>query len=118
PPRSPSTSLQAVSVALIALIIVILLMAFGFGVLGLAFSVLWTLLGYCLLGLVIGGLARLFVRGRTGIGLTATILYGIAGSLRGGVTPNGWLARGGAGQSPPAIAGAATLVIVTRPATR
>lgn len=106
------------SVALIALIIVILLMAFGFGVLGLAFSVLWTLLGYCLLGLVIGGLARLFVRGRTGIGLTATILYGIAGSLLGGVIANGWLDLGGVGQFLTAIACAAILVIVTRPATR
>ena len=66
----------------------------------------------------IGGIARLFVRGRSGIGLTATILYGIAGSLLGGVIANGWLDLGGVGQFLTAIACAAILVIVTRPATR
>jgi uncharacterized membrane protein YeaQ/YmgE (transglycosylase-associated protein family) len=107
-----------VSVALIALIIVILLLAFGFGVLGFALSVLGTLVWYCILGLVIGGLARLFVKGRSGMGLVATILYGVAGSLLGGVIANGWLDLGGIGQFLTAIACAAILVIVTRPATR
>ena len=40
------------------------IMAFGFGLLGFAFSVAWSLLWYGLVGLVIGGLGRLIVSGR------------------------------------------------------
>jgi uncharacterized membrane protein YeaQ/YmgE (transglycosylase-associated protein family) len=101
--------------ALIALILVILFMAFGFGVLGLALGVFWTLLWYGLVGLVIGGLGRLFVSGRREIGLAATALYGIAGALLGGVIANDWLDLGWFGQFLTAVAVAAVLVVVTVP---
>jgi uncharacterized membrane protein YeaQ/YmgE (transglycosylase-associated protein family) len=103
--------------ALIALILVILFIAFGFGVLGFALSVFWTMLWYALVGLVIGGLARLFVSGRREIGLTATALYGIAGALLGGVIANDWLDVGWLGQFLTAIAVAALLVVITVPRT-
>ena len=84
--------------ALIALILVILFLAFGFGALGFALGVFWTMLWYAVVGLVIGGLGRLFVSGRRDIGLTATALYGIAGALLGGVIANDWLDLGWFGQ--------------------
>ena len=66
--------------ALIALILVILFLAFGIGVLGFTLHIFWLLLWYGAMGLIIGGLARLFVPGRQDhLGLTATALFGIAG---------------------------------------
>lgn len=46
-----------------------------------------SLLGYILIGLVVGLLARLVVPGRTRIGLFATIAIGVIGAVIGG-----WLA--------------------------
>ena len=69
---------------LIALILIVFFMAFGFGLLGFAFSVAWSLLWYGLVGLVIGGLGRLIVSGRQDMGLFETALFGIAGALIGG----------------------------------
>jgi uncharacterized membrane protein YeaQ/YmgE (transglycosylase-associated protein family) len=103
--------------ALIALILIILFMAFGFGVLGLALGVFWTMLWYACVGLVIGGLGRLFVSGRRDIGLGATALYGIAGALLGGVIANDWLDLGSLGQFLTAIVVAALLVVITVPRT-
>ena len=103
--------------ALIALILIILFMAFGFGVLGLALGVFWTMLWYACVGLVIGGLGRLFVSGRRDIGLGATALYGIAGALLGGVIANYWLDLGWFGQFLTAIVVAALLVVITVPRT-
>ena len=104
--------------ALIALILVILFMAFGFGALGFALSVFWTMLWYAVVGLVIGGLGRVFVSGRRDIGLGATVLYGIAGALLGGVIANDWLDLGWFGQFLTAVAVAAVLVAITVPRTR
>lgn len=101
--------------ALIALILVVLFIAFGFGALGFALSVFWTMLWYAVVGLVIGGLGRLFVSGRRDMGLMATALYGIAGALLGGVIANEWLDVGWFGQFLTAIAVAALLVVVTVP---
>lgn len=42
------------------------------------------ILAYALLGLVIGGLARLVVPGTRGMGVIATILIGIVGAVVGG----------------------------------
>ena len=103
--------------ALIALILVILFLAFGFGALGFAVGVFWTMLWYAVVGLVIGGLGRLFVSGRRDIGLAATALYGIAGALLGGVIANDWLDLGWFGQFLTAVAVAAVLVAVTMPRT-
>jgi uncharacterized membrane protein YeaQ/YmgE (transglycosylase-associated protein family) len=46
-----------------------------------------SLLGYILIGLVVGLLARLLVPGRTSIGLIGTVVVGVIGALVGG-----WLA--------------------------
>jgi uncharacterized membrane protein YeaQ/YmgE (transglycosylase-associated protein family) len=66
---------------LIALIVVIVVIALGVSVIGLAFSLLWSLL----IGLVIGLIARLLVPNTRGLGGFATALYGIAGSIVGGM---------------------------------
>jgi uncharacterized membrane protein YeaQ/YmgE (transglycosylase-associated protein family) len=44
-----------------------------------------TLIGWAIVGLVIGALARLAVRGTSGLGLFRTILCGIAGAIGGGL---------------------------------
>jgi uncharacterized membrane protein YeaQ/YmgE (transglycosylase-associated protein family) len=49
--------------------------------LGLAFKLFW----WVLIGLAIGALARLILPGEQRIGILATALYGIGGSLLGGV---------------------------------
>lgn len=46
-----------------------------------------SILGYILIGLVVGLIARLLVPGRTPVGIVGTILIGIAGAVLGG-----WLA--------------------------
>jgi uncharacterized membrane protein YeaQ/YmgE (transglycosylase-associated protein family) len=99
--------------ALIALILIVLMMAFGFGLLGFAISVLGTLIWYAVLGLVIGGLGRLVVSGRQDMGLLETMLFGIAGALLGGIVANDVLNVGWIGQFLTAIVIAALLVIVT-----
>jgi hypothetical protein len=63
--------LAGVSAALIALILIVFFMAFGFGLLGFALSVFWSLIWYSIVGLVIGGLARLVVSGRQELGCSA-----------------------------------------------
>ena len=65
----------------VLLLIVVLLLLFG----GWAIGVTFALLGYALTGLIVGALARLIVPGTQGLGILATILYGIAGSLLGGI---------------------------------
>ena len=97
--------------ALIALILVILFMAFGFGVLGFALSVLWSLVWYGIVGLLIGGLGRLVVSGRQDLTLFETALIGIAGALLGGIVANDVLDVGWFGQFLTAVIIAALLVI-------
>ena len=101
------------SLVLFALIAVVLLMAFGFGLLGFALSVVWTLIWYGIVGLVIGGLARLVVSGDHDMGLLETALFGVAGALLGGIIANEWLDIGWFGQFLTAIIVAALLVIAT-----
>ena len=67
--------------ALIVLLIVIAILLVGGAIIGLALKLVWLLL----IGLVIGALARLVLPGRQNIGLLATALCGIAGSLLGGI---------------------------------
>ena len=67
---------------------------------------------------MIGGLGRLFVSGRRDIGPAATVLYGIAGAVLGGVIANDWLDLGRFGQFLTAVAVAAVLVAITVPRTR
>jgi len=105
--------LGGMSAALIALILIVLFMAFGFGLLGFALSVFWTLIWYSIVGLVIGGLGRLLVSGRQQLGLVETALFGIAGALLGGIVANDILDLGWFGQFLTAVIIAALLVLVT-----
>src|SRR5689334_10985820 len=101
------------SAALIALILLVLFLASGFGLLGLAVGVLWHLIWYAVVGLVIGGLARLVVSGRQDMGLLAPALFGIAGALLGGIIANDILDVGWIGQFLTGVIVAALLVMVT-----
>src|SRR5215831_2805568 len=83
---------------LIALIAVVLLMAFGFGVFGFALWAFWTLAWYLAVGVVIGGLGRLVIPGRQSLTLIETALVGIAGALVGGMVGRRILDIGWAGQ--------------------
>jgi uncharacterized membrane protein YeaQ/YmgE (transglycosylase-associated protein family) len=65
----------------VILIAVILLLIFGGFIIGLTFQ----LLGLIVTGLIVGALARLVLPGRQITGLLATFLYGLAGSLLGGI---------------------------------
>ena len=68
-------------IILIVVIAIILLFVLGIAILGLVFKLLWL----ALVGLIIGALARAILPGRQDIGVLATALYGIGGSLLGGV---------------------------------
>lgn len=65
----------------VVLLVVVLALLLAGALIGLAFKLLW----FALIGLVIGGLARLVLPGRQEIGLLATALFGIAASLLGGI---------------------------------
>jgi uncharacterized membrane protein YeaQ/YmgE (transglycosylase-associated protein family) len=62
------------------LLVFVAIVVFG----GAVFAVGWFVVWYVLIGLVIGALARLLVRGTRGMGVGATILAGLAGSIAGG----------------------------------
>jgi uncharacterized membrane protein YeaQ/YmgE (transglycosylase-associated protein family) len=62
------------------LLLVVLFALFGGAVLSAGWWLLWT----ALVGLVIGGLARLLVSNTGGFGALPTIVAGVAGSLVGG----------------------------------
>ncbi len=65
----------------VVVILILALIVVGGVVVGLTLK----LLGWLLAGLVIGALARLVLPGPQALGWTATILYGLAGSLVGGI---------------------------------
>jgi uncharacterized membrane protein YeaQ/YmgE (transglycosylase-associated protein family) len=52
------------------------------------------ILGWILIGLVVGGLGRLIVPGRNPIGLILTVLVGIVGAVAGGAATRAMLGRG------------------------
>jgi uncharacterized membrane protein YeaQ/YmgE (transglycosylase-associated protein family) len=93
-------------VVLILLVLIVLMMAFGFGLLGFALSVAWSLIWYTVVGLVIGSLGRAVVSGNRSLGMLSTILIGIVGALLG-VLDVGWF-----GQFLTAVIVAAVLVLV------
>jgi uncharacterized membrane protein YeaQ/YmgE (transglycosylase-associated protein family) len=66
---------------LVILLVLVLMIALGIAVVGVVLKLLW----WVLVGLVIGGLARLVLRGDRPIGWLGTIAAGIAGALLGGV---------------------------------
>ena len=69
-----------VGALLVIVLAIVVLVVVGAAAFGLALKLLW----WALIGLFLGGLGRLVVPGRQPIGLLATALIGIAGSLLGG----------------------------------
>jgi uncharacterized membrane protein YeaQ/YmgE (transglycosylase-associated protein family) len=80
-PSSGRGKPESMVTLLVILLVLIVMIALGVAVVGLVLELLW----WALVGLVIGGLARLFVRGTQPIGWLGTIAAGIAGALLGGV---------------------------------
>lgn len=66
---------------LLVLLAVLIVLLIVLPLIGIA---LWTLLSIAVVGLIIGGLARLVIPGRQDIGILATILIGWIGSFVGG----------------------------------
>jgi uncharacterized membrane protein YeaQ/YmgE (transglycosylase-associated protein family) len=66
---------------LVILLVLIVMIALGVAVVGVVLELLW----WALVGLVIGALGRLVLRGSPPIGWLGTIAAGIAGALLGGV---------------------------------
>jgi uncharacterized membrane protein YeaQ/YmgE (transglycosylase-associated protein family) len=96
------------------LLVVVLVAAFGAGaVLGFTWMLLW----YVVVGLILGALARLLVRGTGGMGLGATVLAGITGSLLGGMLAD-WVGVDGALRLVVAVLVAAIAVAALAPITR
>jgi uncharacterized membrane protein YeaQ/YmgE (transglycosylase-associated protein family) len=80
-------------VVVVVLLVVIVALLLAGALVGLALELLWL----ALTGLIVGGLGRLVLPGKHGVGLLATVLVGIAASLLGGVLADlfdaGWLVR-------------------------
>jgi uncharacterized membrane protein YeaQ/YmgE (transglycosylase-associated protein family) len=55
---------------------------------------MWTIIGFVILGVVAGAVARFLLPGRDPMGLLGTVLLGIAGSFLGGFLFNVLLAGG------------------------
>ena len=77
----------------VVLLVIIAVLLFGGALLGLAFELLWLVI----VGLIVGGLARLVLPGRHDISVLTTALVGIAASLLGGILGDifdaGWIVR-------------------------
>jgi uncharacterized membrane protein YeaQ/YmgE (transglycosylase-associated protein family) len=65
----------------LALIAVLAVLALIFGLIGLA---VWAFISIGIVGIIIGGLARLILPGQQHIGVLATVLLGWIGSIVGG----------------------------------
>lgn len=65
----------------LALLAALIVLALVLSLIGIA---LWTLLSVGIVGLIIGGLARLILPGQRNIGVLATVLLGWIGSVIGG----------------------------------
>jgi uncharacterized membrane protein YeaQ/YmgE (transglycosylase-associated protein family) len=95
------------------LLFIVALALFGWAVAGFVWAVIW----YAIVGLVIGGMARVLVRGTSRYGIGMTIVAGLAGSLLGGLLANmldaGWLV-----QVLLAVLVAAVLIAITVPRVR
>jgi len=97
-------------VIVVALLVVILALLLMGALIGLAVKLLW----WGLIGLVIGALARLVLPGDQPFGIIATMLYGIAGSLLGGILADAF-GLGTILQFLLAIAVAALLIVLLGP---
>ena len=92
-------------ILLLLLVAIVLAFVLSIAIVGLVFKLLW----WTLIGLVIGALARAILPGRQDLGLLATALYGIGGSLLGGVIAH-VLGLGNVLQFVTAVAVAAVLI--------
>jgi uncharacterized membrane protein YeaQ/YmgE (transglycosylase-associated protein family) len=61
-------------------------------------EILWSIIVWAVFGLIVGAIARLLYPGRQEIGLFATMILGIVGSLVGGFVS--WLVTGGPEDGP------------------
>jgi uncharacterized membrane protein YeaQ/YmgE (transglycosylase-associated protein family) len=68
-------------VVVLAVLAVLLILVLSLSLIGLA---LWALISVGIVGLVIGGLARLFMPGQQNVGILATVGLGWLGSVIGG----------------------------------
>lgn len=66
------------------LLLIIAFVVVGSAIFALGITVLW----YSLIGLIIGMLGRMLVKGGENLGLLATILAGLIGSVGGGLIAN------------------------------
>ena len=69
------------AVVLVVLVAIIVLIVLGWFIVGLALKLLW----WALIGLVVGGLARLILPGKQNLSLLATAGAGVAAALLGGI---------------------------------
>jgi uncharacterized membrane protein YeaQ/YmgE (transglycosylase-associated protein family) len=81
--RTPDAHLRSSTVEgmLLVLLAVLIVLLIVLPIIGLA---LWTLISVAIVGIIIGGLARLVLPGRQNVGVMATILLGWIGSILGG----------------------------------
>lgn len=94
-PGRPSLSAAArdsVDGVFLALIVILVLLFVVLPIIGLA---LWTLISTIVVGLIIGVLGRLVIPGQQPIGLLATIVCGLSGSIIGGFVGQHILDAGG-----------------------
>jgi uncharacterized membrane protein YeaQ/YmgE (transglycosylase-associated protein family) len=91
----------------VIVVVVLAVIVLGWIIVGLTLK----LLGLVLLGLVTGALARLVLPGRQELGVLATILYGIGGSLMGGIVGDA-IGFGSVLQFVLAVATAAVLIAI------
>jgi uncharacterized membrane protein YeaQ/YmgE (transglycosylase-associated protein family) len=91
---------------LLPIVVVVALVVIAVLVVGLIAKLLW----WILLGLLIGGLARLVLPGRQALGLLRTVLAGVGGALLGGIVAHSVLHVGSLLQFVLSVAAAALLV--------
>lgn len=100
----------------LALIVILVLLFVVLPIIGLA---LWTLISTIVVGLIIGALGRLVIPGQQPIGLLATIVCGLSGSIIGGFVGQHILDAGGfATVLLEIVVAAITVVVVSRAGRR
>ncbi|MDQ6782253.1 MAG: GlsB/YeaQ/YmgE family stress response membrane protein [Actinomycetota bacterium] len=77
---------------LLALLVILVLLFIVLPIIGLA---LWALISTVVVGLVIGAVARLVIPGQQPIGMVATVICGLSGSIIGGFVGQHVLKVGG-----------------------
>lgn len=93
---------------LVGILVLVLALLVGGALLGIALNLIW----YLLVGLVVGGLARLVVPNTGGMSLLATALAGIGGALLGGMVADELFDWGLLGSLVASVAVAAVLVAI------